>query len=139
MPYRTLADLVLALHLGFILFVALGALLLVRWPRLAYLHLPAAVWGALIEFTGAICPLTPLEQYLRRRAGEASYGGGFIEHYLTAAIYPNGLTRGMQLGLGAVVLVLNAALYWRWWSAARDRAHAVESDDRSDQARNRSV
>ncbi len=139
MLYRWLADLVLALHLGFILFVVLGALLLRRWPRAIYLHLPAAVWGALIEFTGGQCPLTPLEQYLRQRGGRPGYRGGFIEHYLTAAIYPNGLTRGIQLALGLIVLALNAVLYWRWWRVDRDRAHDVESDDRSDQARNRSV
>ncbi len=138
MPYRTLADLVLTLHFGFMLFVALGGLLLVRWPRLIYLHLPAAAWGALIEFMGGICPLTPLEQSLRRRAGEGGYAGGFIEHYLTAAIYPNGLTRGVQIALGMLVVVLNALFYWRWWRA-RKSAHEVESDERSPQARNRSA
>ena len=104
MLYRSLADLVLAFHLGFILFVVLGALLLGRWPRAVYAHLPAAVWGVLIELTGGRCPLTPLEQYLRQRGGQSGYTGGFIEHYLTAAIYPNGLTREMQLALGAIVL-----------------------------------
>ena len=137
---RALADLVLAVHLGFILFVALGGLLLVRWPRLVYVHLPAAAWGAVIEFMGSRCPLTPLEQYLRRRGGEAGYTGGFIEHYLTAAIYPNGLTRGIQLTLGVFVLALNGVFYWRWWRARRAAPlQAVESDDRSAQARKRSV
>ncbi|MGH7499686.1 MAG: DUF2784 domain-containing protein [Gemmatimonadales bacterium] len=140
MPYRTLADLVLALHLGFILFVALGGLLLLRSPRLAYVHLPSAVWGALIEFMGGQCPLTPLEQYLRRQGGGEGYSGGFVEHYLTAAIYPNGLTRGIQLALGTFVLALNGVFYWRWWRARRAAAaQAVESDDRSAQARKRSV
>lgn len=110
-----LANLVLALHLGFVLFVAAGGLLLLRWPRLAYVHLPAAVWGALIEFTGGVCPLTPLEQSLRQKGGEAGYAGGFIEHYLTAAIYPTGLTRDIQVVLGVTVVLVNATFYYLWW------------------------
>jgi len=112
---RALADLVLLVHLGFVLFVAAGGLLLLRWPRLAYVHLPAALWGAVIEFTGGTCPLTPLEQYLRRKGGEAGYSGGFIEHYLTAAIYPSGLTRGIQVALGIIVILVNVTFYWLWW------------------------
>jgi Protein of Unknown function (DUF2784) len=119
MPYRVLADLVLLLHFGFILFVTLGGLLLFRWPRIAYLHLPAAVWGVLIELAGRICPLTPLEQHLRQRGGEAGYTGDFIEHYLTATIYPSGLTRGIQIALGAIVLLLNGTVYWLWWRRRR--------------------
>lgn len=115
MPYLALADLVLVVHFGFILFVTLGGLLLLRWPRVAYVHLPAAVWGALIEFTGGRCPLTPLEQYLRRQSGAAGYTGGFIEHYLTAAIYPNGLTRDLQVVLGVIVVLVNVSFYWLWW------------------------
>jgi L-ascorbate metabolism protein UlaG (beta-lactamase superfamily) len=120
MLYRALADAVLLLHLGFIVFVTLGGLLVLRWPRLAALHIPAALWGALIEFTAGQCPLTPLEQWLRHRGGETGYAGGFIEHYLTAAIYPEGLTREMQLALGTAVVLINAAVYWRWW---RQRTH----------------
>jgi len=112
MPYGVLADLVLVVHLGFVLFVALGGLLVLRWPRLAWIHLPAAAWGALIEFTGGICPLTPLENRLRVLAGEAGYAGGFVEHYVTAVLYPDGLTRGAQLGLGAAVLLVNSLIYW---------------------------
>jgi len=112
MPYGVLADLVLVVHLGFVLFVALGGLLVLRWPRLAWIHLPAAAWGALIEFTGGICPLTPLENRLRVLAGEAGYAGGFVEHYVTAVLYPDGLTRGAQLGLGAAVLLVNSLVYW---------------------------
>jgi hypothetical protein len=111
MLYRTLATAVLALHLAFILFVVGGALLVLRWPRLAWLHLPAAAWGVLIEFGNWECPLTPLENDFRRLGGEAGYAGGFIEHYLLSLIYPAPLTRGVQLVLGAAVLLLNVTLY----------------------------
>ncbi len=98
MWYRIAADLVVAVHLLFISFVVGGAFLAWRWPRIIWAHLPAMVYGALVEFTGFTCPLTPLENYLRHRAGDAGYRGGFIAHYLVAVIYPPGLTRGMQLG-----------------------------------------
>jgi hypothetical protein len=111
-PYSLLADLVLVVHLLFIGFVVLGGLLVARRPRLAWVHVPATAWGALIEFAGWVCPLTPLETALRRRAGEAGYSGGFIEHYLTSVIYPAGLTRELQIALGALALLLNAAIYW---------------------------
>ena len=111
MLFRGLADGVLVVHLAFVLFVVLGGLLTLRWPRLAWLHVPVALYGATIEFVGFICPLTPLEVALRRRGGEAGYEGGFIEHYVTAAIYPTGLTREIQLALGVGVLVLNAIVY----------------------------
>jgi hypothetical protein len=119
MSYRTLADGVLVLHLGFVLFVMFGALLLARHPRIVWLHLPAVVWGVLIELAGGICPLTPLEQQLRRQGGEAGYTGGFIDHYITAALYPAGLTRAVQLALGATLLLVNTVLYWRWWRRRR--------------------
>jgi hypothetical protein len=116
MAYRLLADAVLVVHLVFIAFVVFGGLLVLRWPRLAWLHLPAVAWGAWIEFSGRICPLTPLEVDLRARGGEGTYRGGFIEHYLTAAIYPESLERRHQMVLGAFVLVLNAAVYaWLAW------------------------
>lgn len=111
MPYALAADLALLLHLGFILFVATGGLLALRWPRLTLAHLPAALWGASIELGGWICPLTPLENSLRRSAGETGYAGGFIEHYLVPLIYPPGLTREMQIGLGIAVLAVNALTY----------------------------
>jgi hypothetical protein len=109
--YRALADLVLVVHLAFVLFVVLGGLLVLRWPRTAWLHIPAAIWGALIEYTGWICPLTPLENSLRTRGGEAGYSGGFIEHYIQPLLYPAGLTRGTQIVLGSFVLLLNLSAY----------------------------
>ena len=125
MPYRAFADLVLVVHLAFVLFVVLGGLLALRWPRVAWVHVPVALYGALIEFAGFVCPLTPLENSLRRRGGEAGYEGGFIEHYVTATLYPTGLTREVQLGLGVAVLAINGAIYAVWLRRRRaSRAHA---------------
>ena len=111
MLFRGLADLVLLVHLLFVVFVVVGGLLVLRWPRLVWVHVPVALYGALIEFVGFICPLTPLEIWLRRRGGEAGYEGGFVEHYVTAALYPTGLTREIQIAIGVGVLVLNAIVY----------------------------
>lgn len=111
MIYLMLADGVLLLHLLFILFVVGGGLLVLRWPRLAWAHLPAALWGALIECVGWICPLTPLENALRRMAGEAGYNDGFVEHYLLPIVYPGALTREIQSVLGLLVVGVNAAVY----------------------------
>jgi hypothetical protein len=111
MLYRAAADAVLIAHFAVVLFVALGGLLVLRWPKLARLHLPALAWAAFVEFSGWICPLTPLEVAMRIGAGEAGYSGDFIEHYVGAVLYPDGLTREMQLGIGAGVLVINAAIY----------------------------
>ena len=123
MIYRVLADLVLVLHLGFVLFVVLGGLLVVRWPRLAWVHIPAAVWGVLIEYSGWICPLTPLENSFRVKGGDAGYSGGFIQHYIQPLLYPNGLTRGTQLVLGSIVLVLNLAAYAMVFHSRRFAPH----------------
>jgi hypothetical protein len=112
MPYRFLADFVVGLHVLFVLFVVAGGLLVLRWRWVAWLHLPAAVWGALIELGGWICPLTPLEKALRARAGDAGYPGDFIEHYLLPVLYPAALTRGVQLALGLSVIAVNLAIYW---------------------------
>ena len=109
--YSALADAVLVLHFAFVLFVAFGALLVARRPRVAWVHVPAAVWGVAIEFGGWICPLTPLENRLRQLAGESTYRGDFIARYLTPVIYPEGLTREAQLALGAAALVGNGLLY----------------------------
>ena len=123
MAYRWLADATVALHLVFILFVIFGGLLVWRRVRWAYLHLPAVAWVVWLEFTGAICPLTPLENALRNRAGEAGYSGGFIDHYLLPVIYPAGLTPQVQVGLGVAVVVLNALVYGGlWWRRRRSRA-----------------
>ena len=106
-----IADLVVAIHFTFVLFVVLGGLLVLRWPRLAYLHLPAATWGVLIEFAGWVCPLTPLEQSLRLKAGEQGYSGSFIEHYVLPLLYPSALTRTIQVALGIIVIAVNLGIY----------------------------
>ncbi len=111
MGYRWAANCLALVHFGFVLFVAFGALLTLRWPRLAWVHIPSAIWGATIEFRGWICPLTPLEGWLRRQGGEAGYSGGFVENYLIPMLYPEALTRQMQIGLGIAVLILNVGIY----------------------------
>jgi hypothetical protein len=111
MLYRFLADVTVVLHLAFVVFVVLGGLLVLRRRRLVFLHLPAAIWGILIELGGWVCPLTPLENRFRRLGGEAGYEGGFVEHYLLPVLYPSGLTRGHQIWLGILVGLLNLAVY----------------------------
>jgi hypothetical protein len=122
-----LADLVLVIHFAFLAFVVVGGVLVVRWPKMAWLHLPAVIWGALIEFSGWICPLTPLENDLRHRAGEAGYAGGFIAHYVMRILYPDGLTRGVQVVLGLLVLALNAAIYGTMLARARHNRNVSAS------------
>lgn len=121
MSYQLLANLVLLLHFAFILFVIFGALLLLRWPRLLWLQVPAVIWAAIVISQGWICPLTPLENWLRRQAGEVGYQGGFIEHYLLPVIYPAGLTPAIQLGLGVLVTLVNLVLYGVVWKSWRRR------------------
>lgn len=111
MLLRTAAAAVLLVHLAFILFVLLGATLAARWRWLPVVHLPAAAWGFFVELTGRVCPLTYLENYLLAAAGQSGYTQSFIEHYLLAIIYPDGLTRGLQLALAGVVVVMNVAIY----------------------------
>ncbi|WP_371230149.1 DUF2784 domain-containing protein [Pseudomonas sp. QE6] len=111
MLYRLAADAMVLLHLGFILFVLLGGPLVLRWPRLAWLHVPAAAWGMAVEFLHLYCPLTPLENRLRALAGDNGYDGGFIEHYLIPLIYPASLTEATQVILGLVVLAINLPPY----------------------------
>ena len=106
-----MSSLVVVIHFLFVLFVVLGGFLVLRWPRLAYLHVPAALWGIWIEFSGRICPLTPLEQKLRAAAGKEVYSGGFVEHYLLPVLYPSSLTRTIQVVLGVFVLGVNLGIY----------------------------
>ncbi len=111
MVYRYLADAVVLVHFAFVLFVVGGGLLALRWRRASWLHLPAALWGALIEFGGWICPLTPLENRFRELAGEQGYSGGFVEHHMLGLLYPEGLTREVQVALGVAVLAINGLVY----------------------------
>ena len=111
MAHGLLADVVLLIHLAFVLFVIGGGLLVLKWPRIAWLHLPAAIWGAMIEFAGWICPLTPLENQLLMQSGRSSYEGDFIAHYLLSVLYPTGLSRPMQIASGLLVVVINVGLY----------------------------
>jgi hypothetical protein len=115
MIYRALADMVVALHIAFVLFAALGAFLVFKWRRAAWFHIPAALWAALIEFAGWECPLTPLENWLRRMGGEAGYQTSFIERYLLPLIYPASFTRSLHIALGFLVLIVNLAIYWMIW------------------------
>ncbi|HYV65954.1 MAG TPA: DUF2784 domain-containing protein [Myxococcales bacterium] len=110
-PYRFLADVVLVVHLGFVLFIVAGAFLILRWPWMVWVHPPAAVWGVAVEWAGWICPLTPLENRLRAQGGQAGYPGGFVEHYIVRVLYPGGLTRNIQFLLGATVLLVNLIAY----------------------------
>ena len=111
MIYSFLADSLVVLHFIFILFVVFGGLFVFKWPKLGYLHIPAAVWGGLIEIQGWLCPLTPIESRLRQAAGTTAYKDGFIEHYLIPVIYPTELTREDQLFLGLSVFILNGIIY----------------------------
>ncbi|MDJ0691732.1 MAG: DUF2784 domain-containing protein [Xenococcaceae cyanobacterium MO_188.B32] len=117
MIYRLIADLVVLLHLGFILFAVLGGLLVLKYRRCALLHLPALVWAVLISLFGWVCPLTPLENWLRELGGVLSYDTSFIEHYLLPVIYPGELTRRKQVFLGLLVLIINLVIYG--WIAGR--------------------
>ncbi len=121
MLLRIAADLIVLLHFAFVIFVVAGGLLALKWPKMAYLHIPAAVWGAWIGFANWICPLTPLENHLRRLVGEAGYAGGFIEHYITRILYPAGLTAGMRVILGIAVVAANLLVYGVYFARRRSR------------------
>jgi hypothetical protein len=129
--YLLLADALVILHFAFIVFVVLGALTVYRWPKMAWSHIPCALWGAWIEVTGGICPLTPIEVRLRSMGGTQGYTGGFIEHYLDGLIYPAGLTRLDQLFLGGLVVVINLSAYgfllWRRVRSEREHPHIPDS------------
>lgn len=126
-----LADALVIVHLLFVAFVVAGGFLLARWPRLAWLHLPAAAWGAFIEFSGGICPLTPLENHLRVVGGGSAYGGDFVERYLLPVLYPEHLTLPLQQVLGGVVVGVNLAAYALACRAWRRRARQAQSGRRS--------
>lgn len=110
MPNQAMADLIVIIHFAFILFVVFGGLLVLKWRWLIWFHIPAVIWGALIEFAGWVCPLTVLENRLRFTDG-VDYASGFIEHYIIPIIYPSVLTREIQCGLGLAVLGLNCWFY----------------------------
>jgi uncharacterized protein DUF2784 len=116
---RALATAVALAHLTFVAFVVAGGLLALRWPRVAWVHVPAALWGAAIALGGFICPLTPFENWLRVQAGDTPYTTGFLEHYLLPVLYPVAMTRNLQIATGALVLGVNGLVYWR---LARRRA-----------------
>lgn len=123
MPYRILADAVLVLHLAFVVFAVFGGLTIFKWPRLAWIHIPMASWAALVEFAGWMCPLTPLEHWLRIQAGMTPEKLSFVEQYLLPLLYPASLTRELQMILGAFVVAVNGLIYiWVLWRCSRNRA-----------------
>jgi hypothetical protein len=130
MPYRLLADLLVLFHAGFVLFVVLGGLAVLRWPRVAWVHLPVAAWGAWVEFSSTVCPLTPLENHLRNLGGEAGYSGGFISHYILPVLYPAGLSPRVEIVLGVFVVLLNLSVYAVLWR--KRRSDRSDESDRSD-------
>lgn len=128
MAPRLAADLVVLIHVLFVLFVAFGWILVLRRPKIAWLHLPSAIWGALIEFAGWVCPLTPLENSLRRAAGQEGYSGGFVERYVVEALYPEAIGRPLQIALGVAVVIINGAAYG-WLATRRSRLSASRGGD----------
>ena len=119
MAYRLAADALVIVHAAFVLFVVAGGLLALRWRRILWVHAPAALWGIWIELAGWICPLTPVESWLRQQGGEVGYSGSFIEHYLLPVLYPSALTRGTQILLGGLALAVNLTVYA--WVLSRRR------------------
>jgi hypothetical protein len=111
MLFQLLADATVVVHLLFVAFVIAGGVLVLRWPRVAWMHLPAAAWGAWVELAGWVCPLTPLENWLRMRGGSAIYTSGFVERYLLPVLYPESLSRDVQWTLGLLVILLNGIVY----------------------------
>ena len=122
MFFLILAELIVLIHFAFVVFVVLGGLLSLKWSRAMYVHIPAALWGAIIEFQGWVCPLTPWEQQLRRLAGGEGYSGDFIAYYLLPVLYPGSLTREIQVLLGLLVIAINLVIYsWLLMKSRRDR------------------
>lgn len=122
MIYALLADIVLVLHLAFIVYVLFGGLLVFQWPKTAWIHVPTAIYGVAIEAIGWVCPLTPLENEFRRLAGEAGYEGGFVDHYLIPIIYPAGLTPTLQWVLAAIVAGINLGIYGAYLVYGRSKS-----------------
>ncbi|HET9708365.1 MAG TPA: DUF2784 domain-containing protein [Gemmatimonadales bacterium] len=132
MLYRVLADGIMLLHFAYIVFVIGGAILVLQRRWWMWLHLPAVAWGVWVEFFAKTCPLTPLENALRARAGQLGYAGGFIDHYVTRLVYPDGLMPRGQVVLGAFVIVVNAVLYWLVWRRARGNGVTTSPHSRID-------
>ncbi len=121
MVWGILASVVVVVHVAFVLFVVLGGLVVARWGRVGWAHVPAIVWAVAIEWRGAVCPLTPLENRLRQLAGASGYSEDFLQRYVLSALYPAGLTRESQVALGVAVVAVNAVVYWWVWRRAQTR------------------
>jgi uncharacterized protein DUF2784 len=117
--YQLLADGVVLAHVAFVIFALFGGFLVLKWRRLIWVHSTAVIWAALVEFFGWICPLTPVENWLREKAGQAVYRSDFIAHYILPLLYPEGLTRTAQIILGLFVLVVNLGIYARLFRASK--------------------
>ena len=127
MAYRLLADIITLLHLAFVAFVLLGGFLVFRWRRSVWIHVPAVLWGAVVEWAGWVCPLTPLENWLRLKGDGRGYAGGFVEHYLVPVLYPEALTPGLQVVLGGLVIVVNLLVYGYVLRVRRRRARCASA------------
>jgi len=132
MAYRLLADLITVLHFAFVAYVLLGGFLVLRWRRSIWIHGPAALWGAVVEWAGWVCPLTPLENWLRLKGGVRGYEGGFVEHYVVPTLYPEALTPAIQVVLGGLVIVVNLVVYGYALRVRRRRARAPGSSPADD-------
>lgn len=129
-PYTALADFVVAIHFAFVVFVLLGGILTLKWTRSAWAHIPAAVWGVLIEFAGWVCPLTPLENWLREKGGNAGYRESFVEHYLEPILYPASLPRSRQIMFGVLALAINIVVYgYAVWRSRSQKFRREEVDE----------
>jgi len=115
MPYRLLADIVVIIHFVFVIFALFGGILVLKWKQVIWIHIPAVIWAAMVEMAGWVCPLTPLEYWLRSHLQMSSYQLSFVEHYILPILYPAQLTRSMQIGLGLFVVLINVAIYYFVW------------------------
>lgn len=131
MAYRLFSDVVVIFHFAFVLFVIFGGLLLFLERKVMWIHLPCVFWGAFVEFSGKICPLTPLEIWFRIRGGSGVYRGGFIEHYILPVLYPAGLTRNVQVILGSVVIGINVIIYWKVFVYKSKRKRLIDKGEKT--------